>query len=155
MIFLLIQKSKWLALIFTLLPTLVSHASDWEKINNAELLKPIFNNTTLRGISWARSEFEINKLPTDWEVEYCQDGTGVLTFMGLPNARKWRLSTNAKWRLKSSAIACITTDLGEKCYFYEQHVKYGKLYRAGLVGDNIAPWTFVISDEIPSLCNNQ
>ena len=133
-----------LCLVFMLAP--LGNANQWQKINDPDALAKIYNNTVLVGVQWPRQQYDLNKIPTDWQIEYCQDGSGRLTF--------WGEVTPRSWRIKGRNQVCITTDYGEKCYFFEQHSIYGKLYRSGLAGSKIAPWVFKISDRQPAICEN-
>jgi hypothetical protein len=127
-----------------LLPSIV-HANQWQRVIGQEALTSIFNNTTIRGIALPNNDLELNKIHTEYDIEYCQDGTGELTFWGQVIPRTWRIKGNDQ--------ACIRTDLGERCYYFEQHTQYGYLYRAGLVGSKQMPWGVIVSYDNPSLCN--
>lgn len=134
----------WFGLtVFTLMSSSVN-AGQWKKIDTEESLKEMFNNVTVRGFSVPQKNFELNKVQTDWQIEYCHDGTGILTFMGQTYPRKWVI--------KGNDHVCITSDYGERCYYYEQHIKYGSLYRSGLVGSRKTPWSFTISKTKSEIC---
>ena len=119
-------------------------ASDWKKIQDPETLKKIYTDTTLRGINYPQSNLDYNQLNTEWQIEYCSDGTGILTFMGHTYPRTWKIKGNDQ--------ICITVRSEEKCHFYEEHTKYLDVYRMGVVGKRNAPWVFTVRRQKPEIC---
>ncbi len=122
-----------------------ANANQWQRVIGQESLARLFKNTTIHGVALPNKTFELNKIHTDWHIEYCQDGTGELTF--------WGQATPRTWRIKGNDQACIRTDSGERCYYYEQHTQYGLLFRAGLVGSRQTPWGFTVTYNNPALCD--
>lgn len=88
----LIRDSFLFMLIATLCLTSSNvFASDWRRISDPETLQAIYSNTTRRGSDYPPSGVANNKMNTDWQIDYCSDGTGVLTFMGHTYPRTWRI----------------------------------------------------------------
>lgn len=119
-------------------------ASDWKKIRDHETLKRIYSDTTLRGVNYPHSNYDYNQLNTEWQIDYCSDGSGILTFMGHTYPRSWRI--------EGSDQICVAVHSEEKCYFYEEHPKYLDVYRTGVVGKRNAPWVFAVHRQKPQIC---
>lgn len=119
--------------------------SDWRKVNNPETLEKIYSDTRLRGVDSPHSNFEYNKLNTQWHIDYCSNGTGVLTF--------WDESYPRTWKIKGKDQVCVTVHSEEKCYFYEEHIKYLDVYRTGVIGKRNAPWVFIVNYQKPAICD--
>lgn len=139
-----LKISLWVSTCLLLMLPILGNADEWQKINDPKSLDEIYNDTVLVGVQWEQSQFHLNFAPTDWNIEYCQDGTGQLTFKGIVSPRSWKI--------KGKDQVCITTEFGEKCYFYERHLKYKGLYRNGLVGSKTPTWVFRVSDQKPTIC---
>lgn len=121
-------------------------ANSWRKVNDRDTLRRIYSNTVVRGISLPQKDFDLNKVHSDWHIEYCQDGTGMLTFRGQSIPRTWRIKGNDQ--------VCIATGAGERCYQYEQHSQYGLLFRSGLANSKQMPWGFTVSLKKPAFCSD-
>lgn len=119
-------------------------ASDWKRVGDPETLAAIYSDTTLRGVNYPQSEIAYNKLNTEWQIDYCSDGTGILTFMGHTYPRTWAV--------KGQDQVCVTVHSEEKCYFYEEHTKYLDVYRSGVSDKRAAPWVFVVNRQKPAIC---
>ena len=55
-------------------------SQEWKKIDDHKVFKKIYMDTTLTGMPWPTSNLEFYHLDTNWQIKYCADGTGVLTF---------------------------------------------------------------------------
>ena len=121
-------------------------ASDWKKIEDPETLKALYSDTTLRGSDYPPSGVARDQMNTEWQIDYCSDGTGILTFMGHTYPRTWR--TNG------SDQVCVTVRSEEKCYFFEEHTEYLDVYRLGVLGrkQSKAPWVFNVIRQKPEIC---
>lgn len=131
-------------MVFVLTQSIMVQAQDWRKIDDPKLLEKIFTDTTMRGISWPTANKDFQRLDTDWQIEYCADGTGVLTF--------WDHKTPRTWKITAKDEVCIYTQHGEKCYFYEENMKYHDIYRCGVVGKREGPWVFKVQNDKPDVC---
>lgn len=120
------------------------YANEWRKIEDKESLEKIYHDTTLRGVSWPNPKFKNQQLNTQWHIDYCADGTGVLIF--------WEEKYPRTWKVTGQDQVCIRTDFGEKCYFFEESTKYKDLYRGGVFGKKKAPWVFTVINEKPEWC---
>lgn len=129
--------------------------SDWKKIRDPETLKRIYSDTTLRGVDFPDSNIEHKKLNTEWQIDYCSDGTGLLTF--------WDQTYPRTWKIKGQDQVCVTVHAEERCYFYEEHTKWENIYRTGVVGkrrtsrmfianNQSAPWVFIVNNQKPEIC---
>lgn len=92
------------ALIFCLHSNSAS-ASDWKKVEDPETLKALYSDTTLRGSDYPPSSVAHDQMNTEWQIDYCSDGTGILTFMGHIYPRTWRIN--------GSDQVCVTVHSGE------------------------------------------
>lgn len=137
----------FVSIFFLLLQSTGVFASDWKKIQDPETLMKIYNDTTLRGSDYPPSDVVREKMNTEWQIDYCSDGTGILTFMGHTYPRTWRIN--------GSDQVCVTASSEEKCYFFEKHTKYLDVYRLGVVGrrQNTTPWVFNVIRQKPEICN--
>lgn len=120
------------------------HAQEWKKIDDPEVFRYIYTNSILRAKPWPTAKLDFHNLDTSWQIEYCADGSGVLTFWANETPRTWELIENDK--------VCISTPHGEKCYFCEENLKYKNIYRCGLVGQKEAPWIFEVTKVKPDIC---
>ena len=129
--------------------------SDWRKVDNAETLAKIYSDTTLRGVNYPHSNIDYNKLNTEWQIDYCSDGTGILTF--------WDQVYPRTWKIKGQDQVCVTVHAEEKCYFYEEHTRWKNIYRTGVIGkrraprvfitnNRSAPWVFIVNNQKPEIC---
>jgi len=119
--------------------------SDWKKIKDPETLKTLYSDTTIRGVDYPQSNYDYNKLNTEWQIDYCSDGTGILTFMGQTYPRIWKINGQDQ--------VCVTVHTEEKCYFYEEHRKWKNIYRTGVIGKRNAPWVFIVNNQKPEICD--
>lgn len=136
--------SVCLAFAFVLTQNSMVQAQDWRKIDDRKSFEKIYVNKTLRGISWPTANRDFQRLDTDWQIENCSDGTGVLTFWDHKSPRAWKITANDE--------VCIYTQHAEKCYFCEENMKYIDIYRCGVVGQKEAPWVFKVLNDKPEPC---
>lgn len=123
---------------------LAVYAQEWKKIDDQEVFRQIYTDTILRGVSWPTANLDIHHLDTNWQIKYCADGTGVLTF--------WENETPRTWEIIGNDKVCISTAYGEKCYFCEENLKYNDIFRCGVAGTKEAPWVFRVTTEKPDIC---
>ena len=119
-------------------------AQEWKKIDDPQVFRQIYTDTTLRGMPWPTANLDFHNLDTDWQIKYCADGTGVLTF--------WANETPRTWEIIGNDQVCISTVHGEKCYFCENHLKYKDIFRCGVIGKKEAPWVFRVTNDKPDIC---
>ena len=93
---------------------------------------------------WPKTNLDYALLDTSWEIKYCADGTGVLTFWANEIPRTWEILGNDK--------VCISTPSGKKCYFCEENLKYENIYRCGVEGQKEAPYVFMVTKGKPDIC---
>ena len=120
------------------------HAQEWKKIDDPKVFRQIYTDTTLIGMPWPTANLDIHHLDTNWQIKYCADGTGVLTFWANDIPRTWEIIENDE--------VCISTAHGEKCYFCEEHLKYKEIFRCGVAGTKEAPWVFRVTNDKPDIC---
>lgn len=133
-----------ITLSFVLTNNFSAHAQDWKKIDDPKVFRQIYTDTTLRGMQWPTANLDFHHLDTNWQINYCADGTGVLIFWANETPRTWEIIGNDK--------VCISSAQGEKCYFCEENLKYKDIFKCGMVGQKEAPWVFKVINEKPEIC---
>lgn len=135
-----------LCLSFTLVHSqvILVHAQEWKRIDDRQTLEKIYVDKALRGIYYPTANRDFQHLDTNWQIDYCADGTGILTF--------WEQKTPRTWEITADDEVCISTQHGKKCYFCEENMKYKDIYRCGVVGKREAPWVFAVQNEKPESC---
>lgn len=129
--------------LFFFSPTILC-ASDWHKINSIERLRAIYSNSIVKGVDWPGTNFERNRVHTEWQKDYCRNGFGQLKFMGQLVPFTWEVNDESK--------LCVVTAHGQKCYFIEENSIYENIYRSGLTGSENALWVFKVLDQTPTIC---
>ena len=96
-------------------------SANWTDVNDANELRALYSNTTLKGRSAGGDAYY---------AHFYDGGAGVIVQKGaqLPGA----------WHLNGNHEVCVKGMVGAECYRFQKTGEYETLYRAIRVGDGMA-----------------